>query len=111
MVRSMGQVVHQAGLVHWMKLILFLGLLWPHREPLEFESPCQSSGLWPHIVGADAQARQLQMISLWAATRTHLAECVLFADDRPLPDRTRPAASSEFDDLVAEALAAGKRSG
>jgi hypothetical protein len=47
------------------------------------------------------------MISLCAVTHTYLAECVLFADDRPLPDWTRPAASSEFDDLVAEALAAG----
>jgi predicted ATPase/DNA-binding CsgD family transcriptional regulator len=65
---------------------------------------------YPIYLRADAQARQLQLISLYAGTRAHLAECVLFADDRPLPGRTRPAASSEFDDLVAEALAAGKKS-
>jgi DNA-binding CsgD family transcriptional regulator len=51
------------------------------------------------------------LISLYAVTRAHLAECVLFADDRPLPGRAGSAAPSEFDDLVAEALAAGKKSG
>jgi tetratricopeptide (TPR) repeat protein len=66
---------------------------------------------YPIYLRADARARQLQLISLYAVTRAHLAECVLFADDRPLPGRTRPAAPSEFDDLVAEALAAGKKSG
>jgi DNA-binding CsgD family transcriptional regulator len=66
---------------------------------------------YPIYLRADAQARQLQLISLYAVTRAHLAECVLFADDRPLPGRTRPAAPSEFDDLVAEALAAGQKSG
>ena len=52
---------------------------------------------YPIYLRADAQARQLQ--------------CVLFADDQPLPGRTRPAAPSEFDDLIAEALAAGRKSG
>jgi DNA-binding CsgD family transcriptional regulator len=52
---------------------------------------------YPIYLRADAQARQLQ--------------CVLFADDQPLPGRTRPAAPSEFDDLIAEALAVGKKSG
>jgi hypothetical protein len=66
---------------------------------------------YPIYLRADAQARQLQMISLYAVTRAHLAECVLFADDRPLPGRTHPAPPSEFDDLIAEALAAGKKSG
>jgi len=44
-------------------------------------------------------------------TRAHLAECVLFADDRPLPGRTHPATPSELDDLIAEAFAAGEKSG
>jgi DNA-binding CsgD family transcriptional regulator len=66
---------------------------------------------YPIFVRADTQARQLQLISLYAVTRAHLAECVLFADDQPLPGRTRPAAPSEFDHLVAEALTAGKVSG
>jgi DNA-binding CsgD family transcriptional regulator len=66
---------------------------------------------YPIYLRADTQARQLQLISLYAVTRAHLAECVLFADDRPLPGRTRPAAPSEFDDLIGDALAAGKKSG
>ena len=66
---------------------------------------------YPIYVRADAQARQLQLTGPYAVTRAHLALCVLFADDRPLPGRTRPAAPSEFDDLIAEALAAGKKSG
>jgi DNA-binding CsgD family transcriptional regulator len=66
---------------------------------------------YPIYLRADAQARQLQLISLYAVTRAHLAECVLFADDRPLPGRTRAAAPSELDDLIAEALVAGKKSG
>jgi DNA-binding CsgD family transcriptional regulator len=66
---------------------------------------------YPMYLRADAQARQLQLVTLYAVTRAHLAECVLFADDRPLPGRIRPAPPSEFDDLVAEALAAGKKSG
>jgi DNA-binding CsgD family transcriptional regulator len=66
---------------------------------------------YPIYLRADAQARQLQLTGLYALTRAQLAQCVLFADDRPLPGRTRPAAPSEFDDLIAEALAAGKKSG
>ena len=66
---------------------------------------------YPIYLRADAQARQLQLTGPYAVTRAHLALCVLFADDRPLPGRTRPAAPSEFDDLIAEALAAGKKSG
>ena len=66
---------------------------------------------YPIYLQADRQARQLQLISLYALTRAHLAECVLFADDRPLPGRTHPAAPSELDDLIAEALAAGQKSG
>jgi DNA-binding CsgD family transcriptional regulator len=66
---------------------------------------------YPLFIRADTQARQLQVISLYAVTRAHLAECVLFADDQPLPGRSRPAESSEFDDLVAEALTLGKKSG
>jgi hypothetical protein len=66
---------------------------------------------YPIYLRADPQARQLQLISLYAVTRAHLAECVLFADDRPLPGRTDAAAPSELDDLIAAALAAGKKSG
>jgi DNA-binding CsgD family transcriptional regulator len=66
---------------------------------------------YPIYLRADREARQLQLIGLHAVTRAHLAESVLFADDRPLPGRTHRAAPSEFDDLVAEALAAGKKSG
>jgi DNA-binding CsgD family transcriptional regulator len=66
---------------------------------------------YPIYLRADTQARQLQLISLYAVTRAHLAECVLFADDQPLPGRTRPAATSEFGELVAEAITAGKVSG
>jgi DNA-binding CsgD family transcriptional regulator len=66
---------------------------------------------YPIYLAADAQARQLQLINLYAVTRAHLAECLLFADDRPLPGRSRPATPSELDDLVAEAIAAGKKSG
>ncbi len=66
---------------------------------------------YPIYLRADAQARQLQLTGPYAVTRAHLALCVLFVDDRPLPGRTRPAAPSEFDDLIAEALAAGKKSG
>jgi len=66
---------------------------------------------YPIYLRADAQARQLQLIGLYAVTRGHLAECVLFADDRPLPGRTRPAAPSELDDLIADARVAGEKSG
>ena len=66
---------------------------------------------YPIYLRADRQARQLQLISLYAVTRAHLAECVLFAGDRPLPGRTQPAAPSELDDLIAEAFAAGEKSG
>ncbi len=62
------------------------------------------------FMAADTQARQLQLIGLYAHTRVHLAECLLNADDRPLPDRAAPAAPSEVDDLIAEALALGERS-
>jgi DNA-binding CsgD family transcriptional regulator len=66
---------------------------------------------YPIYLAAGEQARQLQLINLYAVTRAHLAECVLFADDQPLPGRSRPATPSELHDLVAEAIAAGKKSG
>jgi DNA-binding CsgD family transcriptional regulator len=66
--------------------------------------------VYPTMVRADAQARQLQLTSLYAQTRIHLAECLLMADDRPLPGRSRPATPSEFDDLIAEGLALGQKS-
>ena len=66
---------------------------------------------YPIYLAAGEQARQLQLINLYAVTRAHLAECLLFADDRPLPGRSRPARPSELDDLVEEAIAAGKKSG
>ena len=66
---------------------------------------------YPIYLRADAQAGQLQLTGLYAVTHAALAACVLFTDDRPLPGRTRPPAPSEFDDLIAEALGAGKKSG
>jgi DNA-binding CsgD family transcriptional regulator len=65
---------------------------------------------YPTIVRADAQARQLQLTGLYAQTRIQLASCLLNADDRPLPGRTRPATPSEFHDLIAEAMALGEKS-
>jgi predicted ATPase/DNA-binding CsgD family transcriptional regulator len=65
---------------------------------------------YPTFLAADTQARQLQLLGLYAHTRMHVAECLLNADDRPLPGRARPAAPSEVDDLIAEALALGERS-
>ena len=41
---------------------------------------------------------------------SYLAHCLVHADDHALPGRTRPAASSEVDDLIAEALALGEKS-
>ena len=70
-----------------------------------------SRAAYPIYLAAGEQARQLQLINLYAVTRAHLAECVLFADDRPLPGRSRPATPSELDDLIAEAIAAGTKSG
>jgi DNA-binding CsgD family transcriptional regulator len=49
-------------------------------------------------------------MGLHAHTRVHIAECVLNADDRPLPGRARPAAPSEVDEVIAEALALGEKS-
>ena len=66
---------------------------------------------YPIYLAAGEQARQLQLINLYAVTRAHLAECLLFADDRPLPGQSRAATPSELDDLIAEAIAAGKKSG
>jgi DNA-binding CsgD family transcriptional regulator len=65
---------------------------------------------YPAIMRADAQARQLQLTGLYAQTRANLAHCLVHADDHALPGRTRPAGSSEVDDLIAEALALGEKS-
>ena len=65
--------------------------------------------VYPAMVRADAQARQLQLTGLYAQTRIHLAECLLLADDQPLPGRRRPAGPSEVDDLIAEGLALGQK--
>jgi predicted DNA-binding protein (UPF0251 family) len=65
---------------------------------------------YPTILRADTQARQLQLTGLYAQTRAHMASCLLHADDRPLPGRTRPASPSDFDDLIAESLALGEKS-
>jgi DNA-binding CsgD family transcriptional regulator len=62
------------------------------------------------FLAADTQARQLQLVGLYAHTRVHIAECLLNADDRPLPGRARPAPPSEVDDLIVEALALGEKS-
>src|SRR4029453_3448440 len=66
---------------------------------------------YPIYLLADRQARQLQLISLYAMTPAPLAECVPFPADRPLPGRMHPAPPSELDDLIAEAFAAGEKSG
>jgi predicted ATPase/DNA-binding CsgD family transcriptional regulator len=65
---------------------------------------------YPTFLAADTQARQLQIMGLYAHTRAHIAECLLNADDRPLPGQAGPAAPSEVDDLIAEALALGEKS-
>ncbi len=65
---------------------------------------------YPTFLAADTQARQLQLMGLYAHTRVHIAECLLNADDRPLPGRAGPAAPSEVDDLIAEAIALGEKS-
>ncbi|MFL6044292.1 MAG: ATP-binding protein [Propionibacteriaceae bacterium] len=65
---------------------------------------------YPTFLAADTQARQLQLMGLYAHTRVHIAECLINADDRPLPGRARPAAPSEIDDLIAEAIALGEKS-
>jgi DNA-binding CsgD family transcriptional regulator len=65
---------------------------------------------YPTFLAADTQARQLQLMGLYAHTRVHIAECLLNADDRPLPGRARPAPPSEVDDLIVEALALGEKS-
>jgi hypothetical protein len=49
-------------------------------------------------------------MGLYAHARVHIAECLLNADDRPLPGRAGLAAPSEVDDLIAEALALGEKS-
>jgi DNA-binding CsgD family transcriptional regulator len=65
---------------------------------------------YPTFLAADTQARQLQLMGLYAHTRVHIAECLLNADDRALPGRAGPAGPSEVDDLIAEALALGEKS-
>jgi DNA-binding CsgD family transcriptional regulator len=68
-----------------------------------------SVAAYPTFLAADTQARLLQLMGLYAHTRMHIAECLLNADDRPLPGRARPAAPSEVDDLIAEAIALGEK--
>src|SRR5687768_14205937 len=63
---------------------------------------------YPVVVRADAQARLLQLNGLSAAARAHLAECLVHAEDHPLPGRMGPSAASEVDDLVAQALTLGQ---
>jgi DNA-binding CsgD family transcriptional regulator len=65
---------------------------------------------YPTFLAADTRARQLQLTDLYAQTRMHLAACLLFADDRPLPGRAVPTAPSKVDDLIAEAIALGEKS-
>ena len=65
---------------------------------------------YPTFLAADTQARQLQLMGLYAHIRMHIAECLLNADGRPLPGRAGPAAPAEVDDLIAEAIALGEKS-
>jgi hypothetical protein len=66
---------------------------------------------YPIYLRADAQARQLQMMSLYAVTRAHLAECVPLRRRPSVARANTSRAPSEFDDLIAETLVAGKKSG
>jgi DNA-binding CsgD family transcriptional regulator len=66
--------------------------------------------MYPTVARADAQARQLQLTGLYAQTRARLAQCLVWAGDGPLPGRTHPVASSEIDEMIAEAIALGERS-
>jgi DNA-binding CsgD family transcriptional regulator len=65
---------------------------------------------YPVVVRAEAQARLLQLDGLSAAARAHLAECLVHAEDHPLPGRMRPPTASEVDDLVTQALTLGQKS-
>ena len=65
---------------------------------------------YPTVARADAQARQLQLTGLYAQTRARLAQCLVWAGDGPLPGRIQPVASSEIDEMIAEAIALGERS-
>jgi DNA-binding CsgD family transcriptional regulator len=65
---------------------------------------------YPVVARADAQARLLQLNGLSAAARSHLAECLVHAEDHPLPGRMRPPTALEVDDLVAQALTLGQKS-
>jgi DNA-binding CsgD family transcriptional regulator/tetratricopeptide (TPR) repeat protein len=65
---------------------------------------------YPVVVRADAQARLLQLNGLSAAARAHLAQCLVNAEDHPLPGRMGPSTASEVDDLIAQALTLGQTS-
>ena len=65
---------------------------------------------YPVVARADAQARLLQLHGLSAIARAHLAQCLVHAGDQPLSGRKRRSAPSEVDDLVAQALALGRKS-
>jgi DNA-binding CsgD family transcriptional regulator len=64
---------------------------------------------YPTLARAEAQARQLQLVGLHARALAHIAQCLVEADGPPLPGRAVPA-TSDVDDLVAEAIALGKAS-
>ncbi len=55
------------------------------------------------LVRADTQARKLRLTALQAQAHSHLAECLVFAGDDPLPGETRPPLLTEVDAVVAEA--------
>ena len=64
---------------------------------------------YPTLLQADTLARQLRLVGLHAQTRAQIAQCLVNADGQPLPGRG-PAAASEADDVVAQAVALGRAS-
>ena len=65
---------------------------------------------YPALARADAEARRLRLLALHAQTRSHVAECLLYAGDQALPGWTRPPTSADFDAVVAEAVEIGEKS-
>jgi DNA-binding CsgD family transcriptional regulator len=65
---------------------------------------------FPFFARADARAGQLHLTGLHARTRVQIVQCLVHADDHPLPGRSSPADPSEVDVVLADALALGQAS-
>jgi DNA-binding CsgD family transcriptional regulator len=63
---------------------------------------------YPTVVRADTEARRLRLTSLYAESRLHLADCISYFGDSPLPGWTRPATRADFDALIDEAVRLGE---